>query len=165
MEVTDEIESLIAHWRECLPAVETDSIRISIPLRRAMQAAEGQRHVLLGEHGLTPGTFDLLVAIHRLEESGSCTPSELSRVLVLTSGRISQRLESLEEQELVRRRVQPSDRRLVSVHLTKAGERLLTSLMERYMSQEEEMLSKLSAKDRGELSRLLIKLHDSIVKP
>ena len=156
------MESLIQVWESERPDVPMGSLRISLPLRRALQHAELLRSRVLARHGVSATTLDLLVALRRSGKPYVSTPSELARLLVLTSGGVSQRLERLETEGLVERRMSASDRRVVNVHLTDAGLATLDRLIEEYMAHEERMLSGLSEREMTQLGRLLVKLDASI---
>lgn len=158
-----EIEALRSHWSRHLPSLDTASVPIAVALRRSMQAAEQARRTLLDTYGLTPGSFDVLIAIHRLQAEAQCTPSLLSQILVLTDGRISQRLEHLEQRGLIRRRPAQVDKRQVDVRLTTPGRQLVEALMVQYLRHEDAMLTGLSSEERARLATLLLQLHQSIV--
>ncbi len=141
------------------------SLRVSLPLRRALQHAELQRGKVLAKHGVSAATLDLLVALRRSGKPYVSTPSELARLLVLSSGGISQRLERLERQGLVKRSISDTDRRGVHVHLTRKGLATLDRLIEEYMAHEEQMLSGLTERQIAQLGRLLVRLDASISAP
>ncbi len=162
MDVEDEVESIIETWKVERPDVSMDSLRVSLPLRRALQSAEARRAKLLARHGVTAATLDLLVALRRAGAPYVRTPSELARLLVLSSGGVSQRLERLEEAGLLERRVNTDDRRVVYVQLTELGLRTLDDLIGDYMEHEDAMLSGLSERQREQLTKLLVRLEESI---
>ena len=157
-----EVESLIQAWEGERPEIPMGSLRVSLPLRRALQHAEAQRSKVLAKHGVSAATLDLLVALRRSGKPYVSTPSELGRLLVLSSGGVSQRLERLEREGLVERQVSVADRRVVYVHLTEAGLQTLDRLIEEYMAHEEQMLSGLSARQASLLGQLLLRLDASI---
>ena len=160
--VDDEVESLIQVWESERPDVPMGSLRVSLPLRRALQHAESRRARVLTKHGISGATLDLLVALRRSGKPYVATPSELGRLLVLSSGGVSQRLERLEREGLVERRVSLEDRRVVHVHLTARGLEILDRLIDEYMAHEEQMLQGLTQRQVLQLGRLLARLDASI---
>ena len=102
------------------------------------------------------------MALRRSGKPYVSTPSELARLLVLSSGGVSQRLERLERQGLVERTVSAADRRVVDVHLTAAGLVTLDRLIDEYMAHEEHMLNGFSERQIAQLGRLLARLDASI---
>ncbi|BDR54169.1 MarR family transcriptional regulator [Bombiscardovia apis] len=61
------------------------------------------------------------VVLRALEQFGSLTPSQLSKIAHLSSGRVSSLLKSLEEKGFVSREGDEQDRRNVHVSITEAG--------------------------------------------
>lgn len=160
--IEDDVEALISDWHDERPGVDMSSLRVFLPLRRALQAAEARRGRLLAAHDITPATLDLLVAMRRAGPPYVRTPSELARLLVLTAGGVSQRLERLEQAGLLEREINTEDRRSIRVKLTPLGLRTLDELIDDYMDHEEQLLHGLSDRQRQQLSRLLAHLNASI---
>jgi DNA-binding MarR family transcriptional regulator len=158
----DEVSSLVADWRTERPDLDAESVRVFLPLRRAAQAAEARRAVILAKHQITTAMLDLMIALRRPGPPYVQTPSDLSRALVLSAGGVSQRLDRLEQAGLVERTVNIDDRRVVYVRLTDGGLKTLDRLMIDYMGHEEDLLHGLSARERGQLGQLLLRLEDSV---
>jgi DNA-binding MarR family transcriptional regulator len=138
------------------------SLRVFIPLRRALQRAEARRAEVLARYELTPALLDLLVLLRGWDDGYFWTPSALAKQFVVSAARISQRLDQLEQSGLVERVANVDDRRKVSVRLTAAGRRTLDDLIGVYMEHEEQLLHGLSPGDREVLAGLLIRLNASI---
>jgi DNA-binding MarR family transcriptional regulator len=162
MDGTEEADGLIEDWRGELPALDFASVRVFLPLRRALQAAEARRAPVLARHGITPAMLDMLVAVRRVGPPYVSTPSDLARQLVLSAGGVSQRLERLEQAGFVERTTNTEDRRSVAVRLTDTGRRALDGLIHEYMAHEDQLLGALSADERTQLAVLLGRLHTSI---
>jgi DNA-binding MarR family transcriptional regulator len=138
------------------------SLRVFIPLRRALQRAEARRAEVLAQYSLTPALLDLLVLLRGWDDGYVWTPSDLAKRFVVSAARISQRLDQLERSGLVERIASTDDRRRVSVRLTRTGRRTLDDLIGVYMEHEEKLLHGLSPRDRDLLAGLLIRLNASI---
>lgn len=162
MEGTEEVDAIIDDWRGELPELDFGSVRVFLPLRRALQAAEARRAPVLARHGITPAMLDMLVAVRRVGPPYISTPSDLARQLVLSAGGVSQRLERLEQAGLIERTTGAEDRRSISVRLTAAGVGALDELIQEYMAHEERLLSALTREERDQLAALLVRLHASI---
>ena len=158
-----EVDDLVADWQRERPDVGMDSLRVFLPLRRALQAAEERRAVILARHRITPAMLDLLVALRRSGPPYVQTPSDLTRVLVLSAGGVSQRLDRLEQAGLVDRSVNTDDRRVIYVRLTKQGLAALDGLITEYMAHEDDLLHALGPRERDQLAKLLLKLERSIL--
>jgi DNA-binding MarR family transcriptional regulator len=77
---------------------------------------------------------------------------------LVTSGTMTNRLDRLEELQLITREPDPKDGRGSLVTLTRSGMRAVDSAMEDLLENERELLQNLSIKDREILSDLLSKL-------
>jgi DNA-binding MarR family transcriptional regulator len=77
---------------------------------------------------------------------------------MVTSGTMTNRLDRLEELQLITREQDPDDGRGSLVTLTKSGMRAVDSALEGLLENERELLGTLSASDRETLAGLLSKL-------
>lgn len=98
----------------------------------------------------------LLLAV--LEEMGEATPAALSRALHLTPQAMTTLLKPLETRGLLARRPDETNRRRVLLRLTPAADALLAEVRAATPDIEEDVLAPLSAGERGELRRLLMKI-------
>jgi len=105
---------------------------------------------------LTLGRLCLLYALQRAGRPA--LPSELGDDLAVTRANISGLLNALEKTELVRRELDPSDRRRVLVHLTEKGEAVLHRAWPVYEDAIANTLQPLSAEEQSTLLALLQKL-------
>ncbi len=108
----------------------------------------------LGNHlrdkfGSTLARFDLLAEIAR-PPSGP-TMSELSQRLMMTKGNINFVIGRLEDEQLVARRRDPEDARMLRVHLTAKGRRLVAAMIPSHNAMLAELLRKF---DRDRLEKL-----------
>ena len=102
--------------------------------------------------------FDVLAALRRAGTPHQLSPGQLMQETMVTSGTMTNRLDRLEELQLITREPDPRDGRGSLVTLTKAGMRAVDSAMEDLLDNERELLQNLSAKDRDVLADLLSKL-------
>jgi DNA-binding MarR family transcriptional regulator len=77
---------------------------------------------------------------------------------MVTSGTMTNRLDHLEDLELITRQPDPSDGRGSLVTLTKSGIRAVDAAMEELLSNERKLLKELTGKDREQLADLLSSL-------
>lgn len=113
--------------------LEDDVLR---SLRRIIRATDIHSRQL-GKH--TGLTTPQLVVLRAIEEAGTPTVSEIARAVSLSQATVTNILNRLEGQELLKRERSETDRRRVMVALTKAGTKLLVSapepLQERFSVQ------------------------------
>jgi DNA-binding MarR family transcriptional regulator len=74
---------------------------------------------------------------------------------MVTSGTMTNRLDRLEELQLITRETDPNDGRGSLVTLTKSGMRAVDAAMEDLLKNERKLLKDISAKERDQLADLL----------
>lgn len=104
-----------------------------------------------------PGEAMVLYWINAYTGSDERGPmvSEISERLNVTAPTVTQHLNSLEEQGLVERRADPSDRRIVRVRLTDAGRAMIGRIQEHRLRLFAGLVDHLGEEDSLRLARLL----------
>jgi DNA-binding MarR family transcriptional regulator len=110
------------------------------------------------EFGINKGELDVLKLLRRAGEPHRLSPSRLSEGLHLSSGAMTNRLDRLETQGLIRRLADPSDRRGILIELTDKGDEIFDSAIELQIEKEKALCDPLSATERKQLAKLLRKL-------
>jgi MarR family 2-MHQ and catechol resistance regulon transcriptional repressor len=83
---------------------------------------------------------------------------EISRKVLKTSGNLTMVVNNLEKRGMVRRIVNPHDRRFVTVMLTDTGRDMISRVLPRHADEAVTLFSALDAEELNELGRLLKKL-------
>ena len=111
---------------------------------------------LLGESGLSPADLFVL-SVLLIERDRQLRPSDVAHILSVTPAALSQRLAKLEAKGLVERCGDGSDRRMVRLALTPAGQELARSLLARVGNEAQfsKALGKLDSDTRSELEATL----------
>src|SRR5437763_3400321 len=120
----DHIDRFLESIRERLPmldpAVEGLVDRIGGLSRRFHRALDET----LAEFDLDYAEYKLLGLLNREAEVYRSSPGRLARLMELSSGAMTNRLDRLEQAGLIRRLPDPSDRRGTQVELTPKGKRV-----------------------------------------
>ena len=98
----------------------------------------------------------------RLHDEGAQRLSSLAQAFGLDPSTITRQVQALEGNELVRREVDPTDRRAALLDLSEEGRRLLIETRERRRAWLQAALDDWSPDDLEELGRLLEKFNGSI---
>jgi DNA-binding MarR family transcriptional regulator len=114
------------------------------------------RSRLRAEFGITLPRFDLLAQLER--HPAGLKMSELSRRLMVSGGNVTGLTDQLEQEGLVTRAVDPGDRRAYTIKLTPSGRTLFVRMAAVHEQWVIELLSGLSASEKGQVHRLLAKL-------
>lgn len=91
-------------------------------------------------------------------QGGSVLPSEMSQQMNVSSARIAQGLNALEESGWISRRIDPADRRRILVELTPEGETAAREQFDEIVRHTSQMLALLGPADAAEYVRLSGKL-------
>ncbi len=105
--------------------------------------------------GLTGSQFGALEALYHL---GPLNQTEIARKLLKSGGNITLVIDNLEKRELVLRRRDEEDRRVLTVHLTDQGHRMIRELFPRHAAAIAEEMSALTIAEQEDLGRLCRKV-------
>lgn len=122
-------------------------------LTKRLRGAQAQR---LAPLGLTPAQERALRLITRGDEPPRMT--ELADRLGIVPRSLTTVVDALEEAGLVRRQVDPRNRRAILLHLTDRGAAVRDDLREARRRAAEDLFAPLSAGDRETLAELLARL-------
>ena len=152
----DEVDRLIAAWKRVRPDLDLSPLAVLSRITRIARHLDIARRDAFGE--LENWGFDVLAALRRAGEPHQLSPGQLMQETLVTSGTMTNRLDRLEELQLITREPDPHDGRGSLVTLTRSGMDAVDSAMEDLLENERELLQNLTAKDREVLSDLLSKL-------
>jgi len=113
----------------------------------------------LQDRGLTYARMRLLGALYC---GGPQIMSSISDELGVTRRNVTALVDAMEEEELVRRKPHPTDRRATVIELTRKGERTADAMYDEHRKAVSELFLELSEEDRGELVRLLGLLREAL---
>ncbi len=126
-----------------------------IKFTRASNSFEARMLSFYSSEKLTPSQFGVLETLHHL---GPLCQGELSNKLLKSTGNITLVLDNLEKQSLIRRMRESEDRRMVTIHLTPAGEALIAEIFPRFVEHLQASLAPLSAEEMQVFGALCRKL-------
>jgi DNA-binding MarR family transcriptional regulator len=93
-----------------------------------------------------------------------CPPHYISDRLIVSRATVTGVLDSLAKRGLIRREPHPKDRRMVLVHLTKAGARMADKVRRTIHRAEAEWIGSLSEAERAQLTQLLEKVQKGLAQ-
>ncbi len=112
----------------------------------------------LAEFGLDSAEHKVLCTLAQNGEPFCSTPGRLGKRMELSSGAMTNRLDRLEEAELVRRRPDPNDRRGVLIEMTEKGRETYERAVGVQAKKEELVTSALDDGEKKQLNDLLRRL-------
>jgi DNA-binding MarR family transcriptional regulator len=152
----DEVDRLIAAWKRERPDLDLSPLAVLSRITRIARHLDIARRDAFGD--LENWGFDVLAALRRAGEPHQLSPGQLMQETMVTSGTMTNRLDRLEELQLITREQDPADGRGSLVTLTKSGMRAVDAALEGLLENERELLGTLSASERETLAGLLSKL-------
>ncbi len=99
--------------------------------------------------------FTEVVALHHLYDSGGLTAGELSSLMFLTKGAVTQLADRLERLGYLKRRPNPTDRRSLFLVETRAGEEAALAQMDPFVREARQGIATLSPEEREVVGRFL----------
>jgi DNA-binding MarR family transcriptional regulator len=112
--------------------------------------------------GMREVTLPQARALRAIASSEACTMGELAGSLRVTMGAATGLVDRLVQQGLVQREPDPSDRRVVRVRLTPAGQRAHAALVRGIRRRLSAALEKLSPEQRAQVAAALAMLRDAL---
>jgi MarR family transcriptional regulator for hemolysin len=128
---------------------------IGLQLSRTARVVTTAFERAMAQAGGSASAWQVLVLV-RAGQSG--TQAEMADAMGITGATLTHHLNALEDQGLVRRWREASNRRVQQVALTEAGEELFDRLREVAVRHDERLRSTMSEKEVEQLGRLLEKV-------
>lgn len=140
---------------------EADALRLSECLQELFKTQ-------IAKNALFSTKGEMFILGYLYGKSSFATPGEISGAMNVSSARIAALLNALEGRGLVRRNVDPTDRRRVDVQLTDEGREILRAHQEKIYARLRKLAIELGEEDLREyirLTMLIIKIsQDSLEK-
>jgi MarR family 2-MHQ and catechol resistance regulon transcriptional repressor len=141
------------HFKGCK---ETErALSAYINLIRASESIASKASAQLEGLGLTSGQFAVLEALHHL---GPMCQHALAKKLLRSGGNVTLVVDNLEKRGWVRRERQKNDRRMVQIHMTPKGARLIGKVFPEHAAAITKIMSELTENEQEELRRIAGKL-------
>jgi MarR family transcriptional regulator, 2-MHQ and catechol-resistance regulon repressor len=134
---------------------ERRALGVYIKLMRASESTTGRINEHLRDYGLTVSQFGVMEALYHL---GSMCQGELARKILKSSGNLTTVIDNLVRDDLVERRRDEADRRMIHIHLTDKGRALIERIFPPHVAGVIETFSVLTPEEQIQLGELLRKL-------
>jgi DNA-binding MarR family transcriptional regulator len=153
--VYDPIRTIREQWQCCRPDLDTGPMETAGRLLLAASLLQNRLEPEFHRYGISSGGFDILATLRRQGDQFELTPTMLYKELLITSGTITYRLDTLEAKGLIKRLPHPSDRRGLIIRLTAKGLKLIDRVIADHMENEKRLFQSLSQEKAERLSRIL----------
>ena len=154
----DIIDELQSDWSRQRPDLDSEAMGVVLRIQALDRILADQAAGSLQDFGLHWWQYDVLSALRRQGEPFQMSATDLADASMLTSGAMTNRIDRLEQQQLVRRITDPEDRRRVLVRLTPTGLRTVERATEARFQSATSAVAALEPRKRRQLSDLLRQL-------
>ncbi len=151
----DEVDDLVAAWRAQRPDLDVEPMQVLSRISRLARHLDIARRGAFADHGLESWEFDVLAALRRQGPPFQLTPGALLRATLVTSGTMTNRVDRLAAEGLVRREPDPRDKRGVLVTLTGQGRERVDAALADLLRRERVLLAGLDSGERQHLADLM----------
>ncbi len=158
----DHVSRIAAQWAHELPDLALSGLPVIARARRVTLLSRKRIEAVFARHGIDTGEFDVIATLRRTGSPYALRPTELFRMMMISSGGLTDRLIRLEERGLIRRRASREDRRSLLVELTEKGRALAEAAFREDMAVEDAIVAALTPAERATLAGLLAKLAASM---
>lgn len=155
MAKSDEVDALVAAWQRERPDLDVTPMHVLSRVTRLARHLDLARREAFAAHDLEAGEFDVLAALRRAGKPYELTPSQLIAANLVTSGTMTNRIDRLEQKNLVTRKPDPNDGRGVLVKLTTVGQNAVDAALTDLLERERILLAGISKSERNQLADVL----------
>jgi DNA-binding MarR family transcriptional regulator len=161
----DAIDAKLQTWARELPDLDLETEGVVSRIQHLEKRLKRSMEETLGQFGLNYGEWVVLGALRSAGAPYRRSAGALARILDLTSGAMTNRLDRMESAGLVVRVPDPEDRRGVQIEITDRGRELWEEAVGVQAAKEQMVASALSTKEKEQLNqlqrRLMLALEDA----
>ncbi len=154
------METLLAQWRRERPDIDPTPMAVCGEVWRAGERLRQGVLANWSDWGLDMAGSDVILTLRRQGYGETLSPSALAKQMMLSTSAMTNRLDRLEKRGLIKRTMNPDDRRGLRVALSDEGFALADEMLVSHVETEERMLSALTGAERSQLRTLLTKIGD-----
>lgn len=151
----DSIDELQSDWSLQRPDLNPEPMGVVLRIQALAKILGDKTTATLQEYDLQWWQYDVLSTLRRQGYPFVMAATSLADSTMLSSGAMTNRIDRLEEEQLVRRISDKNDGRRVLVQLTNKGIRLIEGATEARFEAAMDALESLSKRQRESLSNLL----------
>lgn len=155
---SDKVDILLEQWRNQRPDLDFKAMGTIGRIKRCTLLLQKKIESKLSELELSLWEFDMLATLRRSGAPYCMSPTDLFSMLMVTSGTMTHRLNSLEVKGWIERLPNEKDARSSLVKLTKEGYLRIDKAVEIHLENERIILSGMSDEEIENLDRNLSKL-------
>ncbi|WP_424977990.1 MarR family winged helix-turn-helix transcriptional regulator [Leisingera sp. S232] len=153
----NHVDFVTQQWERERPDLDVTAMGIIGRVARLYLAYQREMHKTFAKFGLNAAKFDVLATLRRSGAPYALSPGDLLKATMVASGTMTNRLDRLEADGLVKREVNPQDSRSFLVGLTEQGFALIDRAVTAHVQTQAQLVEGLSSGDMAMLNSLLSK--------
>ena len=153
--MADPVDQQLKQWRQERPDLDTSGLAIINRISILSKLVRSRTRKALQPLNLELWEFEVLSALRRQGNPYELPPSVLAKMSMLTTGAMTNRIDRLEERNLVERKPDPEDRRGLYIFLTQKGVDVIERAIEVRAEEAANIVSCLKEQERVDLGHLL----------
>ncbi|MCB2293887.1 MarR family transcriptional regulator [Clostridium algoriphilum] len=131
------------------------NLKALIALSRCAQSVHKREYKTIKEGGLTVSQFAVLEVLYH---KGDLRVSEIIEKILSTGGNMTVVIDNLAKENLVKRCIDPKDRRVNLISITDEGRKLISGMFPKHLENINDVFSILTSEEKKNLISLLKKL-------
>jgi len=156
---------ILSQWQRERPDINPAPMAVCGEIWRAGERLRLGVLANLVDYGLDFAGFDVILTLRRQGHGETLSPSALAKEMMLSTSAMTNRLDRLEKRGLIKRTLDPNDRRGLKIILSDEGFALADEMVVSHVDTEERMLSALTNAERKQLRSLLTKVGELSSRP
>lgn len=152
------METILSQWRRERPDIDPIPMAVAGEVWRAGERLRRGVVANWSNWGLDLAGSDVMLTLRRQGHGEALSPSTLASEMMLSTSAMTNRLDRLEKRGLIKRSMDPNDRRGLKIALSNEGFALADEMVISHVETEERLLSSLTDADREHLCALLTKI-------
>lgn len=121
------------------------SLKSFVILMKSAKSVEEKIKQDIQNYELTPSAFTILEVLYH---KGKQTVQQISNAVLIKSGSITYVIDKLENRKLINRRHCKEDRRVVHIHITHLGSKLMDEIFPKHQKVIEEIFKEVSTEEK-----------------
>lgn len=151
----DHVDKVLNQWRQERPDLDVGPMGVIGRIKRLHDVLSKGLTQVYASYGLNAASFDVLATLRRSGAPYQLSPSALINWTMVTSGTMTNRIDRLEAQGLVERRVNPEDGRGSVVGLTQAGFALIDRIISEHVDNQHRLIAGLTPDQQAQIDEVL----------
>ncbi|WP_291729261.1 MarR family winged helix-turn-helix transcriptional regulator [Leisingera sp. F5] len=153
----DHVDFITQQWERERPDLDVTAMGVIGRVARLYLAYQRGMHATFAEFGLNAAKFDVLATLRRSGAPYVLSPGDLLKATMVASGTMTNRIDRLEADGLVKREVNPEDSRSFLVGLTEEGLALVDRAVTAHVQTQARLLEGLNTQEVETFKTLLSK--------